>query len=474
MMSALLLALLTPGAAALDLKDLEKDLDQAMQDSSIAGADVGAVVWNLQDGAEIWSYNPDNPINPASCQKAITTLVALDTLGPAHSRTTEIRYTGELKGGVLEGDVYIVGDGDPQMVIERWWKLATDLKASGVDVVKGDLVLDASIFGEPETIPGWPGGDDGFMGPAYEAPISGLMVNYNSVAVEVGPGDAPGAPARVSLEVPTGWFHIDNQAITTTYGGQQLGVKRIEGPEGPTLLVTGQVAMSASPRTFYRNVADPLGYAGTVFAEIYTRWGGVLEGQVRAGVTPDGAELLTEMSSRPLWQLIGDMNKYSSNQIAETLLRVSAAETLGDGSAEGAVELTRQTLDKYGIDATGAVLFNGSGLTREGRVTPRQLAGVFQALYTNPEWRYEAMTSMAVYGRDGTVSRRLRGTPVADQARVKTGSVAGVLTLSGVVECKSGEALAFALMFQDLANAWRPTRVWDKFVASLYDTCGED
>ncbi len=471
-MPALLLSLLSPAALALNLEDLGEDLDTIMADSSIRGADVGAVVWDLSSGEELWSQNPDNPINPASCQKSVTTLVALDVLGPAHSRTTEVRYTGTLEGGVLDGDLYIVGDGDPQLVIERWWKLATDLKSAGVDVVKGDLIIDDTLFGPSSSIPGWPGGDDGYIGPAYEAPVSALMVNYNSVAVRVGPGEAPGEPARVSLELPTDYFHIDNRALTTSGGGRGLVVRRVEGEQGPTIEVTGRVSIRSEPRTYYRNVADPVGYAGTTFAEMFERWGGVIEGEVRAGVLPPDSTRIVYQSSRPVWQLIGDMNKYSSNQIAESLLRVSAAEATGDGSPESATALVQRTLEKYGIDTAGAVFLNGSGLTRDGRITPRQLAGVFQALYSEPEWKYEAMTSMAVYGRDGTVGRRLRGTPVADQVRVKTGSVAGVLTLAGVVDCpESDEAVAFALMFQDLANAWRPTRVWDKFVGRLYEAC---
>ena len=473
MLSVFLLSSLMP-AYALDTSDLERDLDKVMKDSSIAAADVGAVVWSLDDGSELWGYQADNPINPASCQKAITTLVALDNLGPAHSRTTEIRYSGELEGGVLDGDLYIVGDGDPQLVIERWWKLVTDVKGAGIDVIKGDIVLDASLFGAIDGIPGWPGGDDGYMGPAYEAPVSALMVNYNSVSVKVGPAATAGEPASVTLEMPTDYFHIDNRAVTTAGGGRALGVKRIEGPDGPTLEVTGRVSLNSEPRSFYRNVADPLAYAGATFVEIYERWGGVVEGEVRAGATPSGTERVAYSSSRPVWQLIGDMNKYSSNQIAESLVRVSAAEALGDGSPEGAQQLTRQTLEKYGIDTTGGVFYNGSGLTRQGRVTPRQLAGVFQALYTHPEWKYEAMTSMAVYGRDGTVGRRMQNTPLESQVRVKTGSVAGVLSLAGVVECEeSGESMAFALMFQDLGNVWRPTRVWDKFLTVMYDACGE-
>jgi len=283
------------------------------------------------------------------------------------------------------------------------------------------------------------------------------------------------APAGLSAQVvpvqgsPQDAFaSFDGQKIfVTTVKGQRRQVEQVgpRKPQAPTRAPNGAVFVAACPKDV----------AGLTFVEIFERWGGTVEGEIRTGTAPADTERIAYASSRPLWQLIGDMNKYSSNQIAESLVRVSAAQALGDGSPEGAQELTRQTLEKYGIDTTGAIFYNGSGLTRAGRITPRQLAGVFQALYTHPEWKYEAMTSMAVYGRDGTVGRRMQNTPLESQVRVKTGSVAGVLTLSGIVECaESDQAMAFALMFQDLGNVWRPTKVWDKFLSSAYDACGED
>jgi len=459
-------------ALALDTAGLEEDLERSLRDSSIAGAEVGAVVHRLSNGETLFSHNADLPINPASCQKAITTLVVLDNLGPAYTLSTRIEAEGDVEEGVLDGDLYIIGRGDPEMVIERWWKLATDLKAAGIERVTGDLVLDASFFGEPGPIPGWPGGDDGYLAPSYEAPVSALSVNYNSVAVKVGPGETVGSPLRVVLEIPTEHVSLDNKAKTRGGGGQRVVVKRLDGADGPVVEVTGWMGAGAGDRTYYRNIADPLAYAGATFADFYRMWGGEIEGDVRAGEAPARARLIVSTESRPMWTLLGDMNKYSSNHIAEHLLRASAGVTLGDGSPEGGVRIAEQTLERHGVDLEGAFILNGSGLTREGRVTSDQLSGVFQALYAHPEWGDEAMTSMAVYGRDGTVRRRLRNTPAQDRVRVKTGSVAGVLTLAGVVDCDGTENdMSFALMFQGLANAWRPTRVWDQFVAGMVEAC---
>ena len=110
-------------------------------------------------------------------------------------------------------------------------------------------------------------------------------------------------------------------------------------------------------------------------------------------------------------------------------------------------------------------------LSRKGRLTARQLVQVNHALYTHPNWRYEAMAAMAIFGRDGTVKNRLKGSPARDSVRAKTGSMSGVAAITGVAQAQSGDTLLFALLINEMENEKVAFPIWEQMVDSLVRTC---
>ncbi|MAY82072.1 MAG: D-alanyl-D-alanine carboxypeptidase/D-alanyl-D-alanine-endopeptidase [Deltaproteobacteria bacterium] len=449
---------------------LQEKMDLVLQEPFMEGAEVGGLVWNLETGEELWSHQADVPINPASVQKVITTLAVLEHLGPKTTLVTHVNYDGTITDGVLEGNLYMVGGGDPTMVIERLWKLAADVYAAGVERVTGDLIVDPSILGDGSSIPGWAGGTDTDRAPPYEAPISGFPLNYNSVTVLVQPGKEVGASSEVRISVPDSYFSFENTALTGEPGSKtSLEVAR---KDSNIITVSGSIASDASSHYSYLSVDKPTPYVAHSFKSLFETLGGSIEGEVKSGKTPTTVERLVTHRSDPVGFQLSRMNAYSNNQIAEQLLRLAARKALKDGSSQGAVRLLEKTLKDHGISLEGAKFYNGSGLARNARLTAKQVAAVYNALYHHPKWQWEGLSSLSIYGLPGGVQPRNKEAEYLGYVRLKPGTIQGVLTLSGILFCEDeDEAYGFVLLSQKLKRAWPARDSWEGTMQAVWEQC---
>jgi D-alanyl-D-alanine carboxypeptidase/D-alanyl-D-alanine-endopeptidase (penicillin-binding protein 4) len=459
-------------ASPVEEPTLLEEMERILEEPYMEGAEVGGLIWNLETGEKLWAHQADLPINPASVQKVITTLTVLEHLGPKTILKTQVRHDGTFEDGVIDGNLYLVGAGDPSMVIERLWKLAVEVRAAGVEQITGDLVVDASILGDGHTIPGWPGGTDSGRSPTYEAPISGFPLNYNSVAIVVRPGDEIGSPATASAEVPSSYFVFENTASTGKPGSKKNLV--VHRSDSQTITVKGSLAADADSQYYYLNVDRPTAYVANTFADLFQSLGGHILGSSRPGKLSIESTLLLSQSSDPVGVQLGRMNAYSNNQIAEHLLRLAAIQTLGDASPEGGVRLVQQTFKSHGISLDGAVFYNGSGLTRQGRLTAQQVADVYTTLFHHPSWQWEGMASLSIYGLPGGIRVRNPELEFLGQVRLKPGTIQGVLTLSGLLRCNDEQTtLGFVLLIQNLTQAWAARDSWEDTMQAAWNQCPE-
>ncbi|MFH1468886.1 MAG: D-alanyl-D-alanine carboxypeptidase [Pseudomonadota bacterium] len=190
-------------------------LDPTLEDPLLRRTPVAIQVVDTHTREEVYARGADDLLLPASTMKLITTAAALRTLGPAWTFSTDVLVDGEVDGaGLLHGSLYVRGGGDPTMVLERLWKLVQEIRLEGVREIEGDVVFDDDLFPALPGVPGWDKPEDLEQGPAYFPPLSPLTVNYNAIALYVGPGEAPGKPARIELENPTPIIQIENNAAT--------------------------------------------------------------------------------------------------------------------------------------------------------------------------------------------------------------------------------------------------------------------
>jgi D-alanyl-D-alanine carboxypeptidase/D-alanyl-D-alanine-endopeptidase (penicillin-binding protein 4) len=449
---------------------LQEKMALVLQEPAMEGSEVSGMVWNLETQKELWVHQADLPVNPASVQKVLTTLTVLEHLGPKTTLMTHVNHDGTITNGVLEGNLYLVGGGDPSMVIERLWKMAADVYAAGVQRITGDLIVDASILGDGSPIPGWTGGTDTERAPPYEAPVSGFPLNYNSVTIVVQPGTEVGAASDVRINVPDTYFQFENTSLTGEPRSRtSLKIRR---KNSNTITVSGTIASDATGQYSYLNVDQPTPYVAHSFKALFESLGGTIEGEAKGGKVPEKSKRLLSQRSDPVGFQLGRMNAYSNNQIAEHLLRLAARKALKDGSAQGAVRLLKNTMQSHEISLDGTALYNGSGLSRNGRLSARQVAGVYNALYHHPTWQWEGLSSLSIYGLPGGVQPRNKEAEYLRYVRLKPGTVQGVLTLSGILFCEAGDTtFGFVLLSQNLKHAWSARDSWEGMMQAVWEQC---
>lgn len=413
---------------------------------------------DLRTGAVLYDHDGDALLNPASNQKVVTAAVALDLLGPEYTFETQVFHSGR--------DLVLRGEGDPSLGRD-------DLQAMAVIVAEqlelGDvdrLVVDDSVFAERRFGPGF--SDEGTSA-AHEAPSGALAVDFSTIEVRVAPVAGSSVP---SVEIDAAGAHVEvrNEASVGRRGA--IAVRTFVEGDKTIVAVHGSMSRSARAVVVRRRVLDPGLHAGTVFAaRLAEQWEAEPLPVVR-GTLAARAELMLVNDSAPLAEVLDRGLAYSNNFIAEQVLRTMAWRVFDEpGTWEGGTEIVQAYWAGLGRD-DGAVIENGSGLTRRGRLTA---AGLVDVLVAASRETPELLEALPVSGEPGTLRARLRR---ADgRVRAKTGTLNGVSGLSGVLTDSSGRpAVAFSILVNAKPNASMPAasrrRVEDQLVLVLLDQLG--
>jgi D-alanyl-D-alanine carboxypeptidase/D-alanyl-D-alanine-endopeptidase (penicillin-binding protein 4) len=358
----------------------------------------------------------------------VTTYAALDMLGPAFTWTTPVYFEGPVQGGTLQGNLYLKGQGDPRLVVERLWLLLRRVQALGIQRIAGDIVLDRSAFEVPATDPG---AFDGEPLRPYNAAPDALLLNFKSVVLTFTP---EGGQARVQVDPPlAGVQWPATVPLSGAPCGDWRGGLRADFADPLRVQFGGSYPAACGERTWPVAYADPSRYAARAVAGLWRDIGGQLTGQVREGRVPAALKPAFEWRSPPLAEIVRDVNKFSNNVMAQQLFLTIGLQRAGRGSPEAAREAVRGWWrERLGGEAP--VMDNGSGLSRAERITARQLATLLQAAWVSPLMP-DLAASLPVMGLDGTL-RRARGS--TGLAHLKTGSLRDVAGVAGYVHGASG------------------------------------
>lgn len=395
------------------------------------------------------------PMNPASVMKLVTAFVALDRLGPAYTWTTRIATTGAIRDHLLDGNLYIVGSGDPVLDQDRIARLLRRVRGFGIDRVGGDIVLDASALSLPTHDPN---AFDGRGVRPYNSGPYGLLMHYNTLQLQLYPGRRGEDVVGVAPEPSLSGITVDNQ-LRTASGPCTVWHRNLEArfEPGRRLVLSGSLPAECGPRTWAAAPLLPADYSNTLTASLWSEVGGRLNGQVVDGRAPMEAQTRFEHESPPLAEIVRDMNKWSSNVIARQLLATLGAT--GSRAATGAADmvaagaaLAREQLQRDGINVDGLVIENGSGLSRIERIRADSLGQMLIAAWKRP-WMPEYIAALPMAGVDGTARRRLRDSPASGRAHVKTGTLDGVRAIAGYVLDRDGRRHAVVMMVNDPAAA---------------------
>jgi serine-type D-Ala-D-Ala carboxypeptidase/endopeptidase (penicillin-binding protein 4) len=444
----LLLAVSAPRAAT---ETLPPTVAGALDRAKLPRDAVVAMVQEVGAGNARLAWQIDQPANPASLMKLLTTFAGLEMLGPGWSWSTPVWLQGTLRDGVLEGNLVIKGSGDPKLVVERMWLLLRRVQQLGVREIRGDIMLDRSDFKVPELSPF---DFDGEGLRPYNVRADALMLNYKAVVFTFTPDPARGIVA-IAAEPPLAGVRADASApLVAGPCDDWRGALRADFTDPLRLRFGGSYPAACGEKVWSLAYADAKSYNERAIAGLWQEMGGRLSGGVRDGAAPATAPNFA-LASPTLAEVIRDTNKYSNNVMAQQLFLTLALTQRGAGTPEAARELLRQwAAERFGATASaGLVIDNGSGLSREGRVSARLLTRLLLAAWASPVMP-ELMSSLPVSGIDGTL-KKSRAT--LGRAHLKTGSLRDVAGIAGYVLANSGRRyVVVAIANHANANAARP------------------
>jgi D-alanyl-D-alanine carboxypeptidase/D-alanyl-D-alanine-endopeptidase (penicillin-binding protein 4) len=422
-------------------------LDAALSARALRGARLGALVVTRDGGRVLYERGADRDLVPASNQKILTAIAALSVFGPTHDFPVEVFSESAPDSEGAVGSLFLRAGGDPSLTSEDFWRLAADLRKAGVRRVKGGLAIDDSAFDSDRWHPGW--------GPvsarAYHAPVGAFTVNYGAFAVAIQAGAEPGDPVKVSVDPPIPYLRVTNRATTgPARGRSSLTVERSAGGDHERVVVSGVAVAGSGAETVYRSVLDPVAYASSVLLAQLEAVGIAVDGAPRRAVVPESAVPLLNFDGHSVAQIVRLFIKYSNNAIAEGLVKALGARATGDeGSWRNGVPAMREALAAAGLSTEGMTIVDGSGLSYDNRVSPRQMVTALQLADSSFRYGPEFVASLPIAAGDGTLEKR--AAEAAHAVRAKTGLLTRVTALSGFAELADGTQVVFSV----IANGFR-------------------
>jgi len=414
-----------PGPAG---AQLPQEVADGLRSAGIPLSNVGVVVQEVGASRPWLIMNSHQPLNPASTMKLVTTYAALELLGPAYRWKTE---------AYLDGDNLVLkGYGDPKLNYESFWILLRNLRGRGLREIRGDVILDRSHFAPVRDVP-----FDGEVYRPYNVLPDALLVNFKSLRFSFLPD---GDKVRLFVEPPLAGLEVLN-SLKLADGPcpegrafRDLVGAVFESKPKPRASFTGVYPLQCGEKDFNVALYAPEEYAAGMIRQLWAEMGGTWRGNAREGVVPAGARLIYTHESETLGETVRDINKFSNNVMARQLFLTLAAELVGTPALpESATRAIQQWLTLKNIRAPELVLENGSGLSRNERISAGNMAALLQAAWKSPVMP-EFVSSLPVVAADGTMKKRMRGERVAGSAHIKTGLLNEARAIGGYVLDRNG------------------------------------
>jgi len=449
----------SPAANRRALRTLADDL---LTDRRFRSANWGVLIVDPVRGDTLYSRNAGRLFMPASNQKVITGAVALARLGADYRFVTRVMGSAAVRGGVLDGDLAVLGSGDPTFsdslaggdAMSPLRAFADSLAARGIREVSGRLIRAAPVFPDSTLGFGWAWDDLDF---GYSAPVDALLFNEGVARVTIIGGATPGAPVTVRSAPARTVPALDPLAVTTIarettrMNGRASARSHVEWTSDvrgvrPLLSLSGQVTVGDSV-TLEVALRHPGGAWLDAFAEALAARGI----RVRGGVEPNtfadttGMVTLASRQSPPLREILPRFEKPSQNQIGELLFKTLGRVETGSATADSGRAVVERQLLAWGVDSAGFAVRDGSGLSRHDYLTPETIVRVLDRMRRHTEFQvfYDALP---IAGIDGTLRTRMHGTRAQGNVRAKTGTLDKARALSGYVTTADGRLLLFSML----------------------------
>ncbi len=443
---------------------------QALSQNGISESAASIYIHEINTTQPIIAFNSDKPMNPASVMKLVTTFAGLELLGPAFTWKTEVYANGVLKEGRLQGDLIIKGYGDPRLNLENFWLLTRRLHQTGLHEITGDLILDNSYF---DVSIENPAAFDNKPYRAYNTAPEALLVNYRTTELRIIPKPENNT-TRIIINPQTEFIALNNNLKLTrdkcVEWRNTLGTSiRVDTKNNHRASVTlnGSYSVACGEKSLLLSLHNSQTYTLGLFKQLWKQQGGIFNGKVRTGIVPDERLPFETYQSPPLTEIIRDINKFSNN-IAARQLYLTLGTVAGNEPAtlNKSNDVVRQWLKSKELDSPEFKIENGSGLSRNERISARHLGKLLLKAFQSSVMP-EFVSSLPILAVDGTMKKRLTGTTVTGRAHIKTGLLNGVKAMAGYMLDKSGRRMAI-VFFVNHANSGKAQLAMDTLLQWTY------
>lgn len=465
---ALLLAIFVSAISAAQ-ESLPRDIEIALEKASLPASSLSLLVMPAGAGAAVLSRMPEQAMVPASTMKLVTSLIALEELGPTFRWKTQLLTDSTIKRETLRGNLYLRGGGDPNLTWDKLAVMLRNLRQQGLRKIKGDIILDRHYF-QPTRLdlvaPQFDESPDAY----YNVIPDALLIHSNLTSIQI-ESDADNLTTRLLTPLANvkigNHLHFNNRPCgewETDWLPPTIGVAKDRKIE---IHVSGGFPRNCKIST-HINVLDRDIYIASMIRALWTEMDGSWQGQVRDGLTPAGATLLVERQSETLADTIRIVNKQSDNSMTRVLYLTLGAESASAKNyadhLQAADARVRAWFARQGISTDGLVMENGSGLSRLERISAAQLGAVLK-VGARSNWYAEFASSLPIVAVDGTMRKRLKNTAAEGRARIKTGTLKNATSVAGYVrDIKGADWIVVGFINNDETYVSRGRAVLDELI----------
>ncbi|TXI16900.1 MAG: D-alanyl-D-alanine carboxypeptidase/D-alanyl-D-alanine-endopeptidase [Nitrosomonas sp.] len=454
--------------------ELPPAVKQKLQKLAIPESAIGIYVQEIGASQPMIAINADTAMNPASVMKLLTTFAGLELLGPSFTWPTILYANGKLIDGVLHGDLIIKGYGDPKLDLENFWLLIHRLRHTGLDEIKGNLILDHSHYDIPR---GDPGEFDGQPYRTYNTLPEALLVNYRTSTIHFIPQPEKDS-IRVIVDPLPESLHIQNNLRLTqgTCGDWQnlLSIEAFADKDSDkqfTIALNGSFSKRCGKQSYMLSLHDSAVYTRDLFKLLWRQHGGLFHGDVTEGVAPPGLVPLKTYYSPSLADIVRGINKFSNNIAARQLYLTLGTTSAGDNNISPATlaksdAAVRQWLESKQLKFPELIIENGSGLSRKEQISARHMGQLLLAAF-NSAVMPEFISSLPIAAVDGTLKNRFIDSPVKGLAHMKTGALNNVRALAGYLLDHKGRRVV-VVFFVNHDKAGQSRSAMDTLVQWVY------
>ena len=444
--------------------ELQTKINQFIKRERIGVSDLGVSLY--KNGGEYIDINANVKYIPASVTKLFTALAVLENIPPGTKFITKLASSASVDKGALKGDLYLVGAGDSGFVSETMWFLVNSFKRENIKVIEGDLIIDDTFFDDKRFDESR---EDRRVDRAYDAPIGAMSFNWNAINIFLRPKGKVGDLAQVFLDPESEQVILESKLKTGNKS--DYVVQRTKNAEGKDLItVTGTIDLDSKEIAVYKGITDPIKWVGANLKMFMKEKGIEVRGGIKSGKIPATHRVLAEAPSKPIEQLLSDMNKFSSNYVAEMLTKQLAAFNGTQGNLLVGLEQIRNSVKNAGVSDLEFEIYNPSGFTRENKFTARALVKVLEKARKDFRLFPEFVTSLPIAGVDGTLKNRMKDGPALRWVRAKTGLLTGVTSLAGYIGLEDGEIISFAFIYNGNKDGAFIRNFFDRLIVEILST----